>query len=52
MRWAGHVVRVERGETCIGFWWGNMRDRDHWGDLGADGRIILRWILRNWDVGV
>jgi hypothetical protein len=23
-----------------------------WGDSGADGRIILRWIFRNWDVGV
>jgi hypothetical protein len=22
------------------------------GDLGVDGRIILRWILRNRDVGV
>ena len=26
--------------------------RDHWGDLGVDGRIILRWIFRRWDVGV
>jgi hypothetical protein len=22
------------------------------GDPGVDGRIILRWILRKWDVGV
>jgi hypothetical protein len=22
----------------------------HWGDQGADGRIILRWIFRKWDV--
>ena len=22
------------------------------GDLGVDGRIVLRWIFRNWDVGV
>ena len=24
-----------------GFWWGNLRDRDHLEDLGVDGRIIL-----------
>jgi len=22
-------------------------ERDHWGDPGVDGRIILRWIFRN-----
>jgi hypothetical protein len=30
----------------------NLRERDHWGDPHVDGRIILRWILRKWDVGV
>jgi len=29
-------------ESCTGFWWGNLRERDHWGDPGVDGRIILR----------
>ena len=29
---------------CIGYWWGNRRDRDHRGDLGVDGWIILAWI--------
>jgi hypothetical protein len=28
-----------------------LRDRDHWGDPGVDGRIVLRWIFRIWDVG-
>jgi hypothetical protein len=36
-------------EGCTGFWWGNMRERDHWGDPGVDGRIILRWIFGKWD---
>jgi hypothetical protein len=26
------------------FWWGNLRERDHWEDPGLDRRIILRWI--------
>jgi hypothetical protein len=38
-----------RGEACTRFWWGNLRERDHWGDAGVDGRIILRWIFRIWE---
>ena len=26
---------------CTGFWWGNLRERDHCGDPDVDGRIIL-----------
>jgi len=42
-------VWVRRG-WCIGSWWGNRRERDQWGDLGVDGRIILERISRRWDV--
>jgi len=28
----------------------NRRERDHWGDLGVDGWIILEWISRRWDM--
>jgi hypothetical protein len=35
-----------RGEACTGFYWGNLRERDHCGDPGIDGIIILRWILK------
>jgi hypothetical protein len=53
MRWAGHVARMEgKGEVCTGFWWGNLRERDRWGDPSVDGRIILEWIFKKWDAGV
>jgi len=42
MRWAGHLARMGRREACTGFWWGNLRERDHFVDPGVDGRIILR----------
>jgi len=34
-----------------GFRWGILRERDHLGDPGIDGRTILRWIFRKWDGG-
>jgi hypothetical protein len=46
MRWEGHVARRGNGNACTGFWCGTMRGKDHWGDPGADGRIILRWIFK------
>ena len=41
-----------RGEACRGFWWGNLRESDHWEDPGAEEKVILRWVFRKWDVGV
>jgi hypothetical protein len=35
-----------------GFWWRTVKERDHWRDPSVDGRIILRWIFRMWDVEV
>ena len=37
MGWAGHVVRMGEERGCIGSWWGNRREGDHWGDLGVEG---------------
>jgi hypothetical protein len=42
MRWMGMQLGWCREEACTGFWWGNPRERDHWGDPGLDGRIIWR----------
>jgi hypothetical protein len=35
-----------------GFPLGNLRERDHFEDPGVEGRIMLKWIFRKWDVGV
>ena len=40
------------GEAYTWFRWGNLRERNHWGDPGVDGRIILRWIFRKFNVWV
>ena len=29
-----------------------MKERDHFGEPGVDGRTILRCIFRKWDVGI
>jgi len=50
MRWVGHVARIGEKRECVGSWWGNRREGDHWGDLGVGGWIILGWICRSWDV--
>jgi hypothetical protein len=35
------------GETKVhtGFWWGDLRKGDH----VEDGRIILRWLFKQWN---
>jgi hypothetical protein len=39
-----------RVEVYTGFLWGKLRERDHLEDPGIDGRILLRWIFRKWNV--
>ena len=46
------MARIGEERVCVGSWWGNRSERDHWGDLGVDGWIILGWISKRWDVGM
>ena len=48
---AGACSAYGGGGAYTGFLWGSLRE-DQLGDPGVDGRIILRWISRKWDVGV
>ena len=51
MRWAGHVARKGEMRDVYRVLVGNPRERRHLEDPLLDGRIILRWIFRKWDVG-
>jgi hypothetical protein len=39
-------------EVHTEFWWGDLREGDHLGDLGVDGRIMLKCIFKKWDGGM
>ena len=47
MRSVSHTIRMREGQVHAGFQWENLRERDRFEDLGVDGRIIIKWILRN-----
>jgi len=50
MEWAVMWRVWVRGEAYRGVCWGNLRERYHLEDPGVDGRIILSWIFRKWNV--
>jgi len=31
------------------FWLGNLKQRDHWENVGIDMGVILKWILKKLD---
>jgi len=52
MRWVGHVARMGEGRGVYRVLVGKPEGKRPLGRPGADGRIILRWIFRKWDVEV
>jgi hypothetical protein len=42
-----HVWETEDEHT--GFWWEDLRERNHLEDLSVDGRKILKWVFKKWD---
>jgi hypothetical protein len=60
--WAGDKIeKNERGGACGTYgeesglykiFMGNLRERNHWGDPGVDGGIIIRGIFRKWGMGI
>jgi len=52
MRWAEHVARMGEERGVYRVLVGKPEGRRPLGDLAVDGRIILGWISRRWDVGI
>ena len=47
-----HVARMGEESGLYRVLVGKSEGKNHWGDLGVDGWIILEWISRMWVVGI
>jgi hypothetical protein len=45
------VYGGEEERRIQGFDGGNLRERNHLEDPGVDGRIILEWLFKKWNMG-
>jgi hypothetical protein len=43
---------MRTSEVCTNFWSENTKGRDHFGNLDEDGKIILKLILKKWNMSV
>ena len=51
MRWAGHVARIGERRGVYGVLVGKPEGKKQLEEPGVDGRILLRWVFRKWNVG-
>ena len=51
MRWVGHVARMGKRRGVYRVLVGKPERKKPLEDQGVDGKMILRWIFRKWDVG-
>jgi hypothetical protein len=42
------IYNIGNGEACAGFLWENLRERDHWGDPGVDGKDNIKMDFQKW----
>jgi hypothetical protein len=47
----GSSMAFLKGGSAYRVCWGDLKERSHLGDLVLDGRTVLRWIFKKWDVG-
>jgi hypothetical protein len=50
MKWVGVVAYLGESRGLYRVLVGKPEGKSHLEDTGVDGRIILRWIFRMWDI--
>jgi hypothetical protein len=52
LRWAGHVARIGEGRVVYRVLMGKPEGKRPLGNPGVDGKVMLEWIFKMWNVGV
>jgi hypothetical protein len=51
MRWTGHVASISERRGVYRVLMRRPEGKNQLGDPGVEGKILLGWIFRNWNVG-